>query len=114
VLILQGELFMQIGTLAPGASQRVEPSAMRTGFPFAANLSEVGLFDRQQMLTTIYNNDIIRLRNTNPPSSVGARQVDTADVYLLAWSSQPIAGARVDGQTPSQNGVTLYVIRLRS
>jgi hypothetical protein len=114
VLIVQGELFTRIGTLAPGASQQVEPSAMRTGFPFAANLSEVGLFDRQQMLTTIYNNDILHLRNPNPTSSAGARQTDIADVYLLAWSSQPIAGARVDGQAPSQNGVTLYVIRLRS
>jgi hypothetical protein len=109
VLLVRGGTFAQLGTLAPGATQRVDGS-LQANFPRAANLSDMGVFDRQEMLNVLFDRDFIRLSNPGLPANAATDD----GVYLLAWVNRPTVAASVDGQPASQNGLTLYVIRLHT
>jgi hypothetical protein len=61
------------------------------------------------MLNVLFDRDFIRLTNPGLPSA-SARD---DGVYLMGWIKQPTVAADVDGQAASQNGLTLYVIRLQ-
>jgi hypothetical protein len=108
-LIVYGESFAPLGSVAPGASGRVESGDFKPNFPRALGLSSSGVFDRQEMLEVLFDRDNVGLRA--PALSIGT-QLDEQGVYLLAWSVKPVVATSIDGQPASQNGVTLYVIRL--
>ncbi len=110
-LLVRGDTFVRLGTLAPGASQRVEPGGVQQNFPNAAGLPDTGVFDRQEMLNMLFDRDAARLRNPGLPAG-DLNDVD--GVYLLAWVGQPTLAPTVNGQAPEQNSLTLYVIRLRA
>jgi hypothetical protein len=106
-MIVRGSSFQNLGTLAPGASQTVAlgPSS---NFPWGVNLSRSGLFDRQQLLSTLFEGGATRFGSSNNPNLA----VDPEGLYLLAWSNTPSVPVSVDGIAASQDGLTLYLIRL--
>jgi hypothetical protein len=111
VTIVRGEMFAQLGTLAPGASQQIASGGMRPNFPNSLALANSTVFNRQSMVNLLFDRDALRLRNPGLPSS-GSNSAE--GVYLLAWIKQPSISIGVNGQTAAQNGLTLYVIRLQA
>jgi hypothetical protein len=111
VTIVRGDMFAQLGTLAPGANQQVSSASMRPSFPNSLSLANSTVFDRQSMMNLLFDRDAIRLRNPGLPS-IGSSSAE--GVYLLAWIKQPSIPIDVNGQTAAQNGLTLYVIRLQT
>jgi hypothetical protein len=109
VLIVRGNSFARLGTLAPGAQGQVSANNLQQGFPSSAGLADSGPFDRQEILRVLFDRDAIRLRN--PGLSGGLN--DEQGVYLLGWASRPTMSATIDGQDAPQTGLTLYVIRLK-
>jgi hypothetical protein len=107
VLLVRGGSFVHLGTLAPGTSQQISGD-LQLNFPRAANLANAGVFDRQEMLNVLFDRDFIRLTNPGLPANSAADD----GVYLLGWANQTTIAASVNGQPASQNGLTLYVIRL--
>jgi hypothetical protein len=108
VLIVRGATFQSLGTLAPGTSREISLGA--TGnFPWGVSLSHSGMFDRQQMLSSLYENGSGRFSNS---SGSGSQANDEQGVYLLAWSSTPSVVVSLDGREAAQDGMTLYIIRL--
>jgi hypothetical protein len=108
ILVRDGS-FVRLDTLPPGESRSVD-GPLQQNFPRSVNLSDAGVFDRQEMLNVLFDRDFIRLSNPGLPAGAS----DDDGVYLLAWVSQPTVVAEVNGLPADQNGLTLYVIRLRS
>jgi hypothetical protein len=107
VLIVRGAAFQSLGTIEPGASRTVALGSNRN-FPWGVNLSRSGLFERQQILSALFEGGPARFGNPNTPS----QPIDERGVYLLAWSSAPSVPVLLDGRQASQDGLTLYIIRL--
>jgi hypothetical protein len=107
VLIVRGSAFQSLGTIEPGASRPVSLGSNRN-FPWGVNMSRSGLFERQQILSALFEGGPARFGNPNAPS----QPIDERGVYLLAWSSAPSVSVRLDGREASQDGLTLYIIRL--
>ena len=59
----------------------------------------------------LFDRDATRFRTPSLPT---AGLSDAQGVYLLAWASQPTIAPTIDGREATQNGLTLYVIRLKS
>ncbi|MBK9714215.1 MAG: hypothetical protein IPO81_23350 [Kouleothrix sp.] len=98
-LIVYGNTFARLGSLAPGASKQIARGDLKKSFPRSVDLPEVDQFDRQAMLNALFDRDRARADD---------------GVYLLAWAKQPTIGITVDGQAAAQSGLTLYVVRLAS
>jgi hypothetical protein len=111
VLIVRGDSFTRLGTLAPGASGQVAANSLQQGFPSSVGLADSGSFDRQGILRVLFDRDATRFRTPSLPT---AGLSDAQGVYLLAWASQPTIAPTIDGREATQNGLTLYVIRLKS
>ncbi|HEX5688511.1 MAG TPA: hypothetical protein VFX76_00825 [Roseiflexaceae bacterium] len=106
-IIVRGSTFQELGTLAPGASQTVALGGSNN-FPWGVNLSRSGLFDRQQMLSSLFEGGAARFGNPNNPNQA----IEPQGLYLLAWSSAPSVPVSVDGVAADQQALTLYFIRL--
>ena len=111
VTIVRGEMFAELGTLAPGANQQISSGGMQANFPNSLSLNDIDVFDRQSMVNLIFDRDVLRLRNPSLPASGSS---NAEGVYLLAWSRDSTVPVVVNGQTATQNGLTLYVIRLQT
>jgi hypothetical protein len=109
VLIVRGDTFAQLGTLAPGASQQVTTNSIEQGFPSSVILADSGTFNRQEILRALFDSNAMNLR-TPGASTITS---DTQGVYLLGWARLPAISATLDGQAATQAGLTLYVIRLK-
>jgi hypothetical protein len=107
-LVVQGVSFQQLGTLTPGASQQVDLSGAPRSFPWGVSLPENGLFNRKQLLNSLFSGDATRFAGVSSPNGA----VDADGVYLLAWVNEPSLPVLVDGRSQQQSGLTLYVIRL--
>lgn len=110
-LLVSGGSFVRLGGIAPGESKRFVASDAQTGFPNSLGLAESGVFDRQAIMNLLFDRDILRFRN---PGISGTAPVDAEGLYLLAWASQPTVDVSLGGQPASQNGLTLFVIRLNA
>lgn len=109
-VIVRGDTFARLGTLAPGAAAQIANGSLEPNFPNGLGLSQSGVFDRQSMINLLFDRDMLQFGNPNTPAS----GPDTNSVYLLGWVSQPVLPANVDGQASEQNSLTLYVVRLNS
>jgi hypothetical protein len=107
VLLLRGTTYQSLGTLEPGANREIA-LGLESNFPWGVTLPRTGTFDRQQMLTALFENSPARFGNPNS----GSQTIDEQSVYMLAWSSSPSVAVRLDGQEAPQEGLTLYIIRL--
>jgi hypothetical protein len=106
-LLIRGTSFQSLGTIAAGENRSLSSSAPAGNFPWGVSLPRTGLFDRQQLLSVLFENGPAGL--TNPSSN--SQTIDNS-IYLLAWSSAPSVGVRLNGEEASQEGLTLYIIRL--
>lgn len=104
-IVVRGETFWSLGTVAPGAAGSLPESAGRN-FPSGVNLSQVGFFNREQMISSLFDGSGARFRRAAP------RAAADAGVYLLAWAERPSLSVQLNGQGATQDGLTLYVIRL--
>jgi hypothetical protein len=106
-LVVSGGAFVDLGDLAPGTARSFDFSGMAQNFPWAVSIPEEGLFNRKNLLNSLFGGDATLYPNGTGPFG------DTG-VYLVAWGAQPTLPVRVDGREQSQTGYTLYVIRLNS
>ena len=109
-VVVRGDTFARLGTLAPGASVQLAANGLLPNFPQELGLAQSGVFDRQTMINMLFDRDMLQFRSPNTPTS----QLDATSVYLLGWVSQPVLPASVNGQAVDQNSLTLYVVRLNS
>lgn len=111
-MIVRGDAVQQIGTLASGQSLTITfPEQSPSNFPWALSIPQNGSFNRQQLLISLFGDRNSRFKDPNAPS---AGPLDGQAIYLLGWEAQPLTPVLVDGQELSQNGLTLYIVRLRS
>jgi hypothetical protein len=108
VLIVRGTTFQSIGTIAPGASREIS-LGLAGNFPWGVSLPRTGTFDRQQMLSSLFESGPARFGN---PNNSGNQTIDEQGVYMFAWLSSPSVGMNLNGQAAIQDGLTLYIIRL--
>jgi hypothetical protein len=101
-LIVQGNSFQQLNTIEPGAVAQVDfvNDSNNPTFPWGVILPQTGSFNRQSILTSLNTSDM----------NGGA--LDSRGIYLLTWRSQPAVQVLVNDQPTTQNGLTLYIIRL--
>jgi hypothetical protein len=110
-MIVRGGAFQQLGLIAPGASQRVTMPDASNRFPWAVELSAIGPFNRQKLLSALFGSGKPRFSS---PGGASSEALDTHGVYLLVWSEQPVVSAQINGRATTQNGLTLYFIRLKA
>ncbi|HEU5015787.1 MAG TPA: hypothetical protein VFT66_24900 [Roseiflexaceae bacterium] len=101
VLIVRGNAFQSLGTLAPGTNQQVSFSTASSNFPEQVDVQPAGAIQRQELLSTLFSNG----------SSIAPSSNDEG-IYLLGWRLTPTVSLRLNGQDAAQAGVTLYIIRL--
>jgi hypothetical protein len=105
IIVHQG-IFQELGDLMPGASARFDFSGSRGSFPFGVTISDDRMFNRRQILFQLFNNNLMR-------PSIGS-PLDAQGVYLIGWSATPAVPLEMNGRSASQQGLTLFVIRLRT
>jgi len=105
IVVHQG-MFQELGDLMPGDSARFDFSGSRGSFPFGVTISDDRMFNRRQILFQLFNNTLMR-------PSIGS-PLDAQGVYLIGWSATPAVPLEMNGRSASQQGVTLFVIRLRT
>ncbi|MDZ4720861.1 MAG: hypothetical protein SH847_20580 [Roseiflexaceae bacterium] len=106
VLVVRGGSFVDIGSLAPGASANFDFNSAARNFPWGVNLPEEGLFNRKTLVNSLFNGDAtLYATGSGPLGDTGA--------YVIAWTNQPSLPMQIDSHDQVQNGYTLYVIRLK-
>lgn len=105
IVVHQG-MFQHIGNLMPGASARFDFNGSRGSFPFGVSVSDDRMFNRRQILFQLFNNNLARPSIRSP--------LDAQGVYLIGWSATPAVPLEMNGRSASQQGLTLFVIRLRA
>lgn len=100
-VVVRGQAFQSLGTLAPGATSKIDFKADGEGFPWTLNLSEVASIDRQQLL-----DHLLKQRNTNAQAA--------EPTYLIGWHHAPASDLQVNGAVVKPTGTVLYIIRLDS
>lgn len=105
IVVHQG-MFQHIGNLMPGASVRFDFNGSRGSFPFGVSVSDDRMFNRRQILFQLFNNNLARPSIRSP--------LDAQGVYLIGWSATPAVPLEMNGRSASQQGLTLFVIRLRA
>ena len=108
VLVVQGDSYVDLGSLAPGGAQPFTTASASSNFPLGVQLPEDGIFNRKTILISLFSGDYSRYLASN------AAPLGTSGLYVLAWSDQPTTPVSVDGQQQPQTGYTLYVVKLRS
>lgn len=107
-ILVRGESFVRLGTLAPGERKQVLQADALPGFPNSLGLGASGVFERQSMINLLFDRTALQLRGSGATPGT----LDAEGVYLLAWISQPAIPASVNGLAAAQNSLTLYVLRL--
>jgi hypothetical protein len=114
-LLVYGDSVQQLGNLGPGEAQTFDLTTFTAGagsFPSLANAESEGLINRQAVLNNLF--DPNRFVGGFPPvlNSGDASVLDQRGVYLMGWHEQPYTEVAVDGFSGTQQGLTLYVVRL--
>ncbi len=112
-LVVSGTSAQVVGTIAPGATSTVDLNSSLENFPRQIDQEPVGSFSREEMLNMLFGpGQFVNFTGVNPDPGWG--MVNSDGVYLLAWQPQPSVETRLDHTTRSQEGLTLYVIRLEA
>lgn len=108
-IVVYDGAYQELGTLAPGATISIDFGRARRDFPYSVQVADDRVFNRRQILTRLFSSDSARFA----PAPAAGNPLDERGVYLIGWSSTPTLAIDVNGQTAPQQGLTLYVIRLR-
>jgi hypothetical protein len=103
---VRGGAFVDIGTIAPGATVQFDFRSATRNFPWGVNLPEEGLFNRKTLINSLFNGDATLYSTSSGP-------LGDSGAYVIAWTNQPSMPLQVDGHDQVQSGYTLYVIRLK-
>lgn len=106
VLVVRGGSFVDVGSLASGASASFDFTNAARNFPWGVDLPEEGLFNRKTLINALFNGDATLY-------ATGSGPLGDSGAYVIAWSNQPSLPVRIDGSDQAQSGYTLYVIRLK-
>lgn len=114
-LLVYGDTAESLGSIAPGATQTVSFRTGQNNFPQGTNASTEGLFNRDEMLISLFSGGMFvnPVRFAAPGVNPAQNVLDNQGIYLLAWSDQPLAGVQLTGTSDEAQGVTLYVMRLQ-
>jgi hypothetical protein len=107
IVVHQGR-FQELGDLAPGARAAFDFNGSRGSFPFGVSIGDDRVFNRRQILFRLFNS-----ASRIAPIS-GRSPLDDQGVYLIGWSRSTALPVEVNGRTAAQEGLTLFVIRLRT
>ncbi|MCU0491211.1 MAG: hypothetical protein MUD01_06470 [Chloroflexaceae bacterium] len=114
-LLVTGNAVQSLGTLQPGERRGVSLQGTEANFPDSVNASSDGVFNRQTILSTLFNTNQFGFSGGGGSSFQPVEGMPNREgVYLLAWRSQPSVAVSIDGGDSAQQGVTLYVIRLNT
>lgn len=105
VLIVHEEKVSNLGDIQPGQTLSFNMNS-QVIFPWGANLNETGLFNRNMVLTSLFNGDHTRFGD--------GKTFNSNDSYMLAWTDTPLMPVQLNGVEQSQQGNSLYVIRLKT
>lgn len=97
--IIRDRSIQSLGTIAPGQTAQVSLRSADFNFPGDTSLDPIDSIQREELLSTIFQ------RNLNQTNTDGS-------VYLVAWRHQPSVPLSLNGQAATQEGTTLYVVRL--
>ncbi|MFN8567734.1 MAG: hypothetical protein U0Z44_09495 [Kouleothrix sp.] len=107
-ILVRGESFVRLGTLAPGERKQVLQADALPGFPNSLGLGASGVFERQSMINLLFDRTALQLRAGRHP-----RTLDAEGVPAGVDQPAPAILASVNGLAAAQNSLTLYVLRLR-
>ncbi len=105
-MIVSGTTFQSIGAVRAGGSVDVsfnQKSAPQS-FPWGVTIADSGLFNRRQMLQSIFGDDARGVGQNGAAAMRG--------IYLVGFIAEPATRVTVNGTAAKQSGVTLYAIRL--
>lgn len=120
VIVTNGTMFQQIGTIPPGKSRSVTLTPEGNSFSSIiwGQLPD-DTFDRQSIVSQVFNGQPGYTTSRPPPSGPFPQiQLDPIHTlsrdaaYLLAWSEQPLTTPLINGKHLKQKNLVLYVIRL--
>lgn len=115
-LLLAGNTVEPLGTILPGSTREIVMQTGLDNFPHGAQVATEGLFNRQEMLTTVFFTNIFsnQANPAGPGVNPNQNSPDNQDVYLLIWSDQPAIDAQINTMAEESQGITLYIVRLKS
>ncbi|ABU56980.1 hypothetical protein [Roseiflexus castenholzii] len=107
IVVHQGR-YLELGTLAPGARAAFDFNGPRGSFPFGVAIGDDRVFNRRQILFRLFNSS-----SRIAPLS-GRSPLDEEGIYVLGWGASSTLPVEMNGRTAAQEGLTLFVIRLRT
>jgi uncharacterized membrane protein YhaH (DUF805 family) len=112
-LLVSGNAALRLGDLAPGASVEARLNLNEGNFPndFSnALVSSEGIINRQTVLNNLFDFD--RFSFGGPLFQGEQGLPDPDGVYLIGWSDDLPVRGQLDTGAASQEGATMYLIRL--
>lgn len=100
-ILVYSNSVQNLDTLAPGETAEISLERDMFNFPDNATTAQEGVFNRKQMLFSLYNQR-------------GPMREEHGDngVYIMAWHQQPLFDIQINTGTINQQALILYVIRL--
>jgi hypothetical protein len=102
-LLVYGNSVQELGTIQPGKEADVKLDRDLFNFPFGANASTEGDFNRQEMLYRISESDSYSVRDLSTLKS---------GVYLMAWGEKQMIDVQIDAFPINHHRLVLTIIRL--
>ncbi|MFQ3681436.1 hypothetical protein [Roseiflexus sp.] len=100
--------FQPLGDLAPGARAAFDFNGSYGSFPFGVSIDDDRAFNRRQILFRLFNT------STRVAPLSGRSPLDDQGVYVIGWGRSAALPVEMNGWTAAQEGLTLFVIRLRT
>jgi hypothetical protein len=110
-LLVWGDAAQQLGTIAPGGSAQLRLRADLGNFPNGNLAGEKGVFNRRNVLATLFGNQAF---GAVGPGGFLSGLPDRDSVYLLGWATRPAVPVQLNGAEVAQQGTTLYIVRLNA
>lgn len=107
-IVVYNGRFQELGNLAPGTSATFDLNWTSGSFPFGVNISDDRVFNRRQILFRLFNS------STRLAPALGRSPLEDQGVYVIGWSESSALPVEMNGKPASSEGLTLFVIRLRT
>ncbi|NJK80578.1 MAG: hypothetical protein HC914_12030, partial [Chloroflexaceae bacterium] len=112
--IVYNNTVQPIGDLPPGATADVLIERALLNFPQGVQASTDGVFNRQQLLDSLFFNDGFGMSQGPFPVDPVRGSLNQRAVYLLGWTEQPVTPMTLDGSNTNLDSLSLYIVQLDS
>jgi hypothetical protein len=102
-MLVYGNSVQYLDTMQPGATAEIQLDRDLFNFPDAPRLSEDGVFNRRQMLFSLFEQNTFNVET-----------IEDSAVYLLVWKDEQVIDMQIGTNANSEHHLTLYVIRLQT